>query len=443
LRQENVYPCKAYEETCIPAMLMTIRVLAFLHLLATIHDVVRLFTKSHWRHITIPAASSREWGQLTACPMSRIIQVSLALAGLVLSTPVVANASGMQREIVELHPTAENIPEVTDPRFILNEDPTVTFMGEASHEKITIGVADGEYHEMFGRVASLALTGNGTLLVVDAANVEVRLYDYDGTLLTTFGGSGEGPGEFRDEPDNISVVDNGSSVFVLGSFGDFVTAFELEGESTVTPKGNFYTGLSAHNGCAMNGHFWVYGYDPGFEGVLHKFTYGGERVASFLEYYKSPRQYFSQRFSRNGLIACSEAHGIVALNRLNSPVVTGYREDGEMAWQVKLADFDPVRMAEYSPRGWGWHRPEPGQSMLRSIFTDPAGDFYVHYLTYEKKGFDNTPDHGPLFKIDARTGEGTYLGIAPSVVRGIDSGYVFSTTNDPFPQVVVHKPKRD
>ena len=375
--------------------------------------------------------------------MNRISQVSLLLAGLVLSTPIVANASGQELRLVELHPTAENIPEVTDPRFILEEDPNVTFMDETSHEKVTIGVADGEYHEMFGEIANLALTGNGTVLVVDDANVEVRIYDYDGNLLTTFGGSGEGPGEFRDEPDNISVVDEGSSVFVLGSFGDFVTAFELEGESAVTPKGNFYTGLIAHNGCAMNGHFWVYGYNPGEEGVLHKFTYDGKRVASFLEYYKSPRQYFSQRFSRNGLIACSEAHGIVALNRLNAPVVTGYREDGEMAWQVKLADFDPVRMAEYSPRAWGWYPPEPGQSMLRSLFTDPAGDFYVQYLTFEKKGFANSPAHGPLFKIDARTGEGTYLGIAPGVVQGIDSGYVFSMTNSPFPQVVIHKPNRD
>jgi len=374
--------------------------------------------------------------------MNRIIQVSLALAGFVLSTSVVANASGMQLKlkIVELHPTAENIPEVTDPRFILSEDPNVTFMGEASHEKITIGVADGEYHEMFGEIVSLALTGNGTVLVVDAANAEVRVFDYDGNLLTTFGGSGAAPGEFRDKPDNISVVDKGRSVFVLGSFGDFVTAFELQGESAVTPKGNFYTDLIAHNGCAMNGHFWVYGYNPGSEGVLHKFTYGGERVASFLEYYKSPRQYFAQRFSRNGLIACSEAHGIVALNRLNAPVVTGYREDGEMAWQVKLADFDPVQMAEYTQRSWGWHPPKPGQSMLQSIFTDPAGDFYVHYLTFGRPQ-EGRQYSGPLFKIDARTGEGTYLGMAPSVVRGIDSGYVFSTTNSPFPQVVIHKPK--
>ena len=422
---------------------MTRSVWAFRYLPAIIHVVVRLFTKRHWRHVPSPRLRTENGVKLTAYPMNRIIQVSLALAGLVLSTPVVANASGQERRLVELHPTAENIPEVTDPRFILEEDPNVTFMDETSHEKITIGVADGEYHEMFGRIANLALTGNGTVLVVDAVNVEVRMYDYDGTLLTTFGGSGEGPGEFRDEPDNISVVDEGSSVFVLGSFGDFVTAFELEGESTVTPKGNFYTGLYAHNGCAMNGHFWVYGYNPGEEGVLHKFTYDGKRVASFLEYYKSPRPYFAQRFSRRGLIACSEAHGIVALNRLNAPVVTGYREDGEMAWQVKLADFDPVRTAEYFPRGWGWHPPEPGQSMLRSLFTDPAGDFYVQYLTFEKKGFANNPAQGPLFKIDARTGEGTYLGIAPGVVQGIDSGYVFSTTNSPFPQVVIHKPKRD
>ena len=42
-------------------------------------------------------------------------------------------------------------------------------------------------------------------------------------------------------------------------------------------------------------------------------------------------------------MACSEAHGIVALNRANTPVVSGYKANGEMAWQVKFADFDPIK----------------------------------------------------------------------------------------------------
>ncbi len=93
-----------------------------------------------------------------------------------------------------MHPAPENIPELTDPRYILHEDPESTFMDEAGYDKITIGVADGEYHEMFGEITDLALTGDGTVLVLDYGSSEVRVFDYGGALLASFGGHGEGPG---------------------------------------------------------------------------------------------------------------------------------------------------------------------------------------------------------------------------------------------------------
>ena len=372
--------------------------------------------------------------------MQLTLQPERLLVGLLLSSLVAASAQGIQRRIVELHPTPENIQEVTDPTFILHEDPELAFMSEASHEKIVIGVADGEYHEMFGQITDLALPGDGTVLVLDNGSSEVRVFDYGGALLASFGGPGEGPGEFRQRPFKISVADQGQSVFVLEGFGRSVVAFDRQDDSTFAPKARFRTGLLAHHGCAMNGHFWVYGIDPEYEGVLHKFTYDGKHVASFLEYYQSPRETMSRHMSRMGLMTCSEAHGIVVLNRVWAPVVTGYREDGEVAWHVKFADLYPNSIEEYEDSDWDFVPLEPGQRRLETIFTDPAGNLFVQYVTIQERGPDRGPNYGPLFKIDARTGLGTYLGSAPSVM-GIDSGYGFSVTNVPFPQVVIHKPK--
>ena len=374
------------------------------------------------------------------------------LVGLLPLILVVDEASGTQRpKLVELHPTAENIPEVTDPRFILRADPMSTFMDEAGYEKITIGVEDGEYHEMFGEVVSLALPGDGTVLVLDSENREVRVFDYDGGLLTTFGRHGAGPGEFRSKPKRISVADQGESVFVLT--GSFVAAFDRRDSSTFTPKSKagFHTDLITDNGCAMNGHYWVYGNNRELEGVLHKFTYDGELVASFLEHYKSPTENIRLILSGMGLMSCSEPHGIVALNRVNAPILTGYRENGEMAWQVKFDGFDPVHFREYERGGWSLDFPAAGQSMILSITTDPAGDFYVHYMTFDGRQPVSGQQHGPVFKIDAQTGLGRYLGHAQTGrgrylgdgldMLSIDSGYVFSATNTPFPQVVIHKPQ--
>ena len=140
------------------------------------------------------------------------------------------------------------------------------------------------------------------------------------------------------------------------------------------------------------------------------FTYDGELVASFLEHYKSPTENIRLILSGMGLMACSEPHGIVALNRVNSPVLTGYRENGEMAWQVKFDDFDPVHFREYEKGGWSLDFPAAGQSMILSITTDPAGDFYVHYMTFDGGQPVSGQGRGPLFKIDAQTGMGSYLG---------------------------------
>ena len=373
--------------------------------------------------------------------MKRSVRRELVWTVLLLSTLVTAGASGKQAlKLIERHPTPENIPEITDPRFILRENPKSTFIDEGAYEAITIGVEEGEFHEMFGEVADIAAMGDGTLLVLDSENQEVRVFDYNGLLLGTFGQPGRGPGEFRNPPSDLSVADQRKVVFVAG-FSEFLVAFERQDATTFIPwVTTFPTALIGEAGCAMNGYYWFLGYTSETQGVLHKFTYRGERVASFLDFYKSPRIYISHRMSRQGSIACSEAHGIIALNRVNAPVVTGYKDNGEIAWQVRLADLDPIQYAEHSGGTWGWDRPKRGQGIIRSLFTDSTGDFYVQYMIAEGNGFDSIPDYGPLFKIDALTGEGAYMGHAPPV-KDIDAGYVFSASNDPFPRVVIYKPQ--
>ena len=376
--------------------------------------------------------------------------MKLSLVGLfvltcLLLSGLAATASrGMQSsKIVERHPTAENIPDVTDPRFILHEDVETIFLNEDSYETVTIGVADGEYEDMLGEIGDVAAMDDGTLLVMDRKNSEVRVFDYDGSFLGIFGGPGEGPGEFRYPTSyELSVAEKGRKVFVVGFFDAFVEAFERRGRADFAPVLSFPKDLSGEHGCAMNGYFWFFGYSPAVKGVLHKFTYEGERVASFLDYYKSPREYISYMLSRHGMIACSEEHGVVALNRVNAPAITGYDEEGGKIWQVKLADFDPLQYIEYSDPGWGWDTPKRGKAQLLSLFSDSSGDFYVWYRVAEGKAFESFADRGPLFRIDARTGQGTYLGQSPRV-WDIDGDYVFSGSNDPFPHVVIHKRKRD
>ena len=374
--------------------------------------------------------------------MNRLVCGKLILMCLLPSYLLQAYAYGTQSgEIVAWHPTPENLPEVTDPQFILHEVPGLTFIDEQSHEKITIGVEDGEFHEMFGFVSDLAVPGDGTVLVLDRVNSEVRVFDYGGILLATFGRLGEGPGEFRKEPYKISIADQGKSVFVLEQFGRTASVFDRLEMSTFAPKVNSVPGVLSFSGCAMNGHYWVYGYDLAKEGVVHKFDYDGQHVATFAERYKAVSERASSRLSFYGDLACSEAHGIVALNRVWAPVITGYRDNGEIAWHVKFAGIDVNYIPEHEDGKLGLSHPyELGQRRFDYLFTDPAGDFYVQYTIWAGRGLDRRLDRGPLFKVDAATGLGTYLGTAPTL-SGYDAGYGFSVFNHPFPHVVIYRPR--
>ena len=67
----------------------------------------------------------------------------------------------------------------------------------ASEPDLRLGRGDspGEY---FHRVQGMRGTAGGGVLVVDGGSQELRFYDAEGRLLKRAGGSGEGPGEFRD-----------------------------------------------------------------------------------------------------------------------------------------------------------------------------------------------------------------------------------------------------
>lgn len=64
----------------------------------------------------------------------------------------------------------------------------------------------------------IAIAGDGRILVLDQADNTIKIFDREGTLLTTAGGRGSGPGEFE----NPMSVGYGEGLFVVGeSLGTF------------------------------------------------------------------------------------------------------------------------------------------------------------------------------------------------------------------------------
>jgi hypothetical protein len=106
----------------------------------------------------------------------------------------------------------------------LNSDSRVVF---------SVGRLDGNSPDVFGSVAGVAFDRSGNLLVLDALNGRVVLFDTAGRYSRDFGSLGSGPGEFRranalaiTSDGSIVVRDSGARGFHVfnadGSFSNFV-----------------------------------------------------------------------------------------------------------------------------------------------------------------------------------------------------------------------------
>ena len=101
---------------------------------------------------------------------------------------------------------------------------------------VSIGEREGRDPYMLHQVRDATKLDDGRILAADGDDDELRVFDASGTWLESWGGRGEGPGEFGD----LSHVDSwagdsiiawsgpGSSILVFDSEGNFGRRFTLE-----------------------------------------------------------------------------------------------------------------------------------------------------------------------------------------------------------------------
>lgn len=98
--------------------------------------------------------------------------------------------------------------------------------------------------QIFERVAGVHMDGDGRIVVVDGGAAEVRLFGSDGVHIETWGGKGDGPGEYRSPMllgvlggDTLVVLDRQNQVVdVLTSSGEGARSFRFLDPEDPTPK---------------------------------------------------------------------------------------------------------------------------------------------------------------------------------------------------------------
>ena len=131
-----------------------------------------------------------------------------------------------------------------------------------------------------------------------------------------------------------------------------------------------------------------------------------------------------------GRIMCSEPEGTIGVILYSVPVLYGYSEDGKFLYHVRLMGISPRVIEE---RGIGrslrYKEWSVGQSVLVRPYVDAAGDFNLTYWTRVERG-QKTPTH--LYRVNAQTGEGQFLGNAP-LIYAAHRDYFVQMWVDPYP----------
>lgn len=107
-------------------------------------------------------------------------------------------------------------------------------------EELSIGSRDEAGPTLFGRISGVDATDD-RIYVLDSVDGEIRVFDFNGTHLFSFGRHGAGPGEFR-MPSGFAVWPEGGRVFLRDISLGRVNVYDLDGSPVDTWKLSTYYG---------------------------------------------------------------------------------------------------------------------------------------------------------------------------------------------------------
>lgn len=151
-----------------------------------------------------------------------------------------------------------------------------------SAPSVSIGQVEGEDPYLFHFVVGATRLDDGRILVADAGSAEIRVFDSSGIHLATWGGRGEGPGEFSGDLMHVKPWTGDS---IVAWHGQAVSMYDSEGRYGRTLRfagpGDFFHHAAAVLG---DGTFLATGYAGGNDLVVEIRTADGGLAYSLGEF---------------------------------------------------------------------------------------------------------------------------------------------------------------
>lgn len=310
----------------------------------------------------------------------------------------------------------------------------------------TIGTLDGPPETLIGELAGVLIDDEDRVYLLDEAYKELRVFAHDGRFLASAGGSGEGPGEFRD-PRALGFAPGREDV-LAGDLGRQFERFRFEeGElrHIETKRVEEFTPTAM---CPLGDLLLLHG--PVYQGdsAFHFLSAEGTIERSFGAIYRAPTAIINFVVSE-GRVVCSPAGDRFAFAP-NSVLgeARGYDAEGTLRWITKIEPFRSVGLVE-SGGGYrvtllpeGFHRIEsltllpPDRVLLQVGLAVPAP---------EEAGANARPEVEELhsYLLDMDTGAGVYVGDQVPKIVGVNERYVVTSRlvgeDEPYRELRVYR----
>ncbi len=343
------------------------------------------------------------------------------------------------------HPTQDNLPGRSEVTHTIP-------MGDGIHgrdeihelarallttkELLTIGVLEGDDHEMLGRVDDIAVDHFGNIFILDSRRANVRIFHPDGSFITSFGRAGEAPGEFW-RPHSLAITSQ-RQVMVMDSRA--ITVFDHV-DSTVVLDTTVHVPFAMLNGCAFDSDIFAHAIWRERDKVIHAIGMADAQIHSFRGTYSSNSPLVRSSLSL-GNIACDTGTNTVVFASRYFPVVTAYSRQGVTQWITTLSDFQSLTITEnQDERGLGFYTNADGFSDEIRHIQVAFGSVIVQVARQTPESVLALQDYGAIltYILDIRTGNGLYVNDSLPFIYHIGHGRVYMATNTPYPQVVIYE----
>lgn len=308
----------------------------------------------------------------------------------------------------------------------------------AASEVASIGVFEGPDDAfILGEVGDVVVSGD-QVYVLDVQAENVRVFSTAGAHLTTFGGSGQGPGEFV-RPGALTIGPGSENIWVVDQSGR-LSQFSL---ADMAPRfvGTIQVEGGVQDVCfAADETLVVHNLLVEESGPLQRLTTAGEVTASFgHKAYLSPSVSIGYSFINNVRIDCSD-HGSWVFYGSALGELRGYRGNGELAWIAAITNFTWPDMRELEDGRYTVlaqaHSSELVGLTLLPDETDEALLVQVSQLESRDEGW-RAETRLDSYLLDPFTGKGSYVGSDLPLVVAARPGMSATLTDDEYPRIAL------